>query len=367
MQKKRFDGLNHLRATAILMVLVYHYRAFGHPEWVDQYGRFGWTGVDLFFVLSGFLITQQLVTEIKLYNTLNIKAFFVKRFFRIIPPYVIILMLYFFYPFFRERESLPPLWKFLTFTQNSELDVISEGTFSHAWSLCIEEQFYILLPFLLLLLIKTNTLKYIVGISGFAIFCSILFRYVSWERLITSFADSDSFIKFWYMNIYYPTYNRLDGLAVGVSFGYLFVYSKAFKQFIDSKGNTLFLLSLLFIAFSFWFCTNQISASASVIGFTLVALSYGLLVLAAISKSSFLNQNRSRITSLIAKYSYSIYLSHKGIIHIVQNYTGFQSTYLSGNFVFLLCISFCLVGGFVMHSLIEKPISIFKANLLVKQ
>ena len=48
----RLNGLDHLRAIAILLVLMYHYRAFMHPDWIDTYGRFGWTGVDLFFVTT---------------------------------------------------------------------------------------------------------------------------------------------------------------------------------------------------------------------------------------------------------------------------------------------------------------------------
>ena len=117
----RFNGLDHLRAIAILLVLMYHYRAFMHPDWIDTYGRFGWTGVDLFFVLSGFLISNQLFQEIKNRGNFSLKSFFTKRFFRIIPPYFFTLLLYFCFPFFRERESLSPLWKFLIF--HSELQL----------------------------------------------------------------------------------------------------------------------------------------------------------------------------------------------------------------------------------------------------
>lgn len=189
----RFNGLDHLRAIAILLVLMYHYRAFMHPDWIDTYGRFGWTGVDLFFVLSGFLISNQLFQEIKNRGNFSLKSFFTKRFFRIIPPYFFTLLLYFCFPFFRERESLSPLWKFLIFTQNYNLDVINKGTFSHAWSLCIEEQFYLILPFSLLLFIKSKTLKYLKFIIFIIIIFSILARYFSWQEYVFPNLNSGEF------------------------------------------------------------------------------------------------------------------------------------------------------------------------------
>src|SRR5688572_21419214 len=62
---KKYAGLDHLRALAITLVFLCHYRMFGHPEWVNSIGEFGWTGVDLFFVLSGFLIAGQLFADIR--------------------------------------------------------------------------------------------------------------------------------------------------------------------------------------------------------------------------------------------------------------------------------------------------------------
>lgn len=134
---ERFNGLDHLRALAIVLVLLYHYRAFKHPVWIETVGRFGLTGVDLFFVLSGFLISGQLFKDMKNGGSIDVKTFYIKRFFRIFPPYFFTVFLYFTFPVFREREALPSLWKFVSFTQNYGLDVINQGTFSHAWSLCI--------------------------------------------------------------------------------------------------------------------------------------------------------------------------------------------------------------------------------------
>lgn len=140
---EKLFGLDHLRTLAILFVFLFHYFILseGQPEWLPDFAKFGWTGVDLFFVLSGFLISSQLFAQIKLERAISFRVFFLKRFFRIIPAFLITVGLYFCFPIFREKESLPPIWKFLTFTQNLGLDLKDFGTFSHAWSLCVEEHF----------------------------------------------------------------------------------------------------------------------------------------------------------------------------------------------------------------------------------
>lgn len=352
---QRFNGLDHLRAIAILLVLMYHYRAFIHPDWIDTYGRFGWTGVDLFFVLSGFLISNQLFQEIKNRGNFSLKSFFIKRFFRIIPPYFFTLMLYFCFPFFRERKSLSSLWKFLSFTQNYGLDVINKGTFSHAWSLCIEEQFYLILPFSLLLLIKSKTLKYLKFIIFVIILFSILARYFSWHEYVFPNINSNEFWKIWYMKIYYPTHTRLDGLAIGVLIGYLFQYSSKFRKLTDENGNLFLLSGLAFLGFSLWVCNDQSSEFASIFGFTFVAISYGFIVISAISKSSFISKSKNYFTTQLANLSFTIYLSHKGIIHIIQSLIEFYKIPISENLLLITCLIGCILGGLFYRYFIEKP------------
>ena len=159
-EQVKLVGLDHLRALAILLVWVFHYQGgtFKHPEWSTAFAA-GWTGVDLFYVLSGFLISSQLFAQIKKGGSISLREFYIKRFFRIIPIYVLVVAIYFLFPFFREKEALPPLWKFLTFTQNFGLNRVGQGTFSHAWSLCVEEHFYLFLPITLLILQYTNKFK----------------------------------------------------------------------------------------------------------------------------------------------------------------------------------------------------------------
>ncbi|MCQ9634306.1 acyltransferase [Chryseobacterium sp. WG23] len=364
-QSERLYGLDHLRSLAIILVLMYHYRAFRHPVWIDSVGRFGWTGVDLFFVLSGFLISSQLFKEIENKETISLNIFYTKRFFRIIPPYGVTLLLYFTFPFFREREALPPLWKFISFTQNLGLNVIDQGTFSHAWSLCIEEQFYLLLPLFLLMVKRIKLFQYIAVLIILLIPFSLVLRFFMWNQFLVS-ADSNSseFWRLWYMNIYYPTYARLDGLGIGVLIGYLMQYSSVFKRFVHCHGNKLFFLGLVLLGVSFWVCNEQASKEASVFGFTLVAVSYGILVMSAVSESSFFSRVRCYATTQLAALSYAVYLSHKGIIHMVQTGLDYLEVQTSDNISLMICFFACIGGGLLYRYLIEKPFSRLKYRLL---
>ena len=134
------------------MVVVYHAALFGFklPGRVD---RFGWIGVDLFFVLSGYLIGGQLLAPLARGQRIKLGRFFTRRALRIMPAYFVVLAIYFLLPSWREySEMSQPLWKFLLSVQNIALH---GGTaFSHAWSLAVEDQFYLALPFLLLFLFR---------------------------------------------------------------------------------------------------------------------------------------------------------------------------------------------------------------------
>src|ERR1700748_1570367 len=108
-EKNKLLGLDHLRAFAILFVILFHYQFFGHPDWVKKIAGFGWSGVDLFFVLSGFLISGQLFTTIAKDKKISLGEFFIKRFFRIIPPFLFVVILYAALPNVREWGHLSPL------------------------------------------------------------------------------------------------------------------------------------------------------------------------------------------------------------------------------------------------------------------
>src|SRR5437016_9452566 len=110
--RARQPGLDLLRALAIIVVVIYHAALFGFklPGRVD---RFGWIGVDLFFVLSGYLIGGQLLAPLARGQRINLGRFFARRALRIMPAYFVVLAIYIFLSSWREYPEMYPTWKFL--------------------------------------------------------------------------------------------------------------------------------------------------------------------------------------------------------------------------------------------------------------
>jgi peptidoglycan/LPS O-acetylase OafA/YrhL len=353
--QQKLYGLDHLRAFAILIVLLFHYFILsgGQPEWLPSIAKFGWTGVDLFFVLSGFLISSALFEQIKHEQHISIKQFYIKRFFRIIPAYLFTLCLYFCFSYFREKESLPPLWKFLSFTQNLGLNLKEFGTFSHAWSLCVEEHFYIFLPIFLILLQSFKLINKSYWMLIVLILLGFVIRSYMYNQYYVPKIDNENNWMYWYKYIYYPTYNRIDGLLVGVSIAGIYQFLPTYWNRISKHGNLFILLSLCILSGSYFLCEDQMTYSASVFGFPLIAFGYGCMVIGAISTSSILYKWKSRITTFIATISYTIYLTHKGVIHMTHNMLANYT--IDNNVILLISIVTCICFAFAIHIIIEKP------------
>jgi len=361
---KRLFGLDHLRALAIILVFVFHYgRLFQHPDWTYTISQFGWTGVDLFFVLSGYLISSQLFSSIAEQQAISFRSFFIKRIFRIIPAYLFVVAIYFLFPFCREREGLAPLWKYLTFTQNLGLNLHTHGTFSHAWSICIEEQFYLFLPIILATLVYFKVLKksniLIVLLFGMG----LLIRAYLWHKAVLPFKEQNDSWTYWYQWIYYPTFCRLDSLLSGVLIAVIFQFYPTHKMKLLEYGNPLLLLGIVVLTAAYFIFIDQETILASVVGFPMVSLGYGLMVLGAMCSTSILYTFNSRITATIASLSYSIYLIHKITIHLTQEYFTSLSIEKDSNMMFLICIITTLISAFIMNKIIEKPFLLLRDRI----
>lgn len=361
---ERLHGLDHLRALAILLVLLFHYRIYyGLPEALQSTGLnelagFGWSGVDLFFVLSGYLIGDKLLQDMDRFGRIRFSNFYLNRALRILPAFLAAVAIYFTVAELREGRGLQPLWKFLTFTQNIPID-LRLNTFSHAWSLCVEEHFYLLLPLLLLFLFVTRLhRKALLIILGF-LALGLLIRYLSWVEFVEPQVGRAR-LGAAFQYIYYPTYTRLDGLSVGVAIAALFRYRPHVTERMARFGDLFLLAGLLVLAggyvlFGGYILSERFTTMGTLVfGFPLISLGYGLLVVAALCPGSLLYRLEFKPMARLAVLSYAIYLVHKMSNHWIN--VELPAYLALGELsTFLLCLTAAVLAGALLHHAIEKP------------
>jgi peptidoglycan/LPS O-acetylase OafA/YrhL len=311
--RKRQPGLDLLRALAILVVTIYHAGIMGFPL-PGRAHRFGWIGVDLFFVLSGYLIGGQLLAPIARDRPIELGRFFARRALRILPAYFVILAIYVFLPSWREYPEMFPLWKFLVSVQNIGL---RGGTaFSHAWSLAVEDQFYLLLPLILLLVIRRPRVAVIVPclivLSGFGL---------RWFLAMQNLTDDGVAFRGYQTWIYYATWTRLDPLVLGVVLAAIEKFRTGWWQRLTDLAPWLGLPALALIAYALWLGeTDSITVTMSVWQFPLIALGMAALLLCAVSPRLPFRRTKIPGAAFIASVAYSAYLVQKLVIHFVAQF-----------------------------------------------
>jgi peptidoglycan/LPS O-acetylase OafA/YrhL len=311
----------------------------------------GWAGVDLFFVLSGYLIGNQIFSPYAHQRIFSLKIFYYRRLLRTLPNYLVILAIYFLIPGFKEKELTTPLWKFLTFTQNFDL---KGGAFSHAWSLCVEEQFYLILPALTLFFAYSKSLRnawlLILGI----LIAGIILRSSLWIYYLQN--AKENFNTLYYNKIYYSSFCRLDELVLGVSIALLRNFHKdAWKKMTD-KGNLILLFGCIGSAISFYlFIQFHYSFLMTAVGYPLLAISFAALTLAALSPTSYLHRIKIPGAASLAIWSYAIYLVHKPLIVIVNSMLSKWGISQSSSFTVVIAIFVSIFGGWVLYTCIEAP------------
>jgi peptidoglycan/LPS O-acetylase OafA/YrhL len=347
--RERQPGLDLLRALAIVVVVIYHAALFGFklPGRVD---RFGWIGVDLFFVLSGYLIGGQLLAPLARGQRINLGRFFARRALRIMPAYFAVLAIYFLLPPWREySEMSQPLWKFLLSVQNIALH---GGTaFSHAWSLAVEDQFYLALPFLLLFLFRRPRAAIIVP-------CLIVLGGMALRAFLAaqnpSVVGGVSFRGFqaW---IYYPTWTRLDPLVFGVVLAAIEKFRPSWWQRLMSGALWLWLPGLAAIVYGLYLGEGDLTVAACIWQFPLIAFGMAALLVCAVSPRLVFRRIEIPGAAFFASIAYSVYLSHKLVIHGVNQFCSNHSIALTSVPALILVEVSIYTMGLILFLSIERP------------
>jgi len=346
--RERQPGLDLLRALAIVVVVIYHAALFGFklPGRAD---RFGWIGVDLFFVLSGYLIGGQLLAPLARGQPIKLRRFFARRALRIIPAYFVILAVYAFLPSWREYPEMSPVWKFVVSVQNIGLH---GGTaFSHAWSLAVEDQFYLLLPLILILVSRWPRVRFI--IPCVIVLGGIMLRTFLARQNLAETGVSFRGFQSW---IYYPTWTRLDPLVFGVALAAIEKFRPRWWRRLMNLAPWLWLPGLALIVYALYLGEGDyLTVAATIWQFPLLALGMATLLLCAVSPRLILRRVKIPGAAFIASIAYSAYLIQKLVIHFVAQFCVTHNIVLTSAAA-LLGVELCVYAvATILFFAVERP------------
>jgi peptidoglycan/LPS O-acetylase OafA/YrhL len=297
----------------------------------------GWIGVELFFVLSGFLIGSQLLQSVAKEGRVDFKRFYLKRSFRILPSYYFVLTLYYLWPSFREHPEMDPAWKFILFAMNYGR---KGEAFSHAWSLCIEEHFYLIFPSIVALWMWRPKIFRPVLLISCALVGVVALRYYLWSTNAP-----------FYPSVYRPTHTHIDGLVVGVMLAALREKQPLVWQRLVSYPSGIFITGLVLVGIGVYQGFSEVFSY--VWSFTFISVGFGALVVAAMAPGFWLATLKIRGVSWLAAMAFTLYLTHKQMIHMAARVVGDYMEHRA--LTIALSISFMLLAACVVHYGIERP------------
>jgi peptidoglycan/LPS O-acetylase OafA/YrhL len=353
---KRIPQIDGLRAIAILLVLSFHYinnQLVNETTKIAKFfcfaTSFGWAGVDLFFVLSGFLIGSILLLNKQ--KDKYFAAFYIRRFVRIIPTYYLLIILFlivgsisiFESNYFIAGNNVIPTWSYFFMMQNLYMGVLNNmgnDAMSVTWSIGIEEQFYLIIPFIIYY-VKNNWLPFLLVIL--IVFANIF--------------------RFYYTapGVWIPAYVlpicRMDAISFGILIAWINIQfelnefvSKYFKYLIFTMFFTISICAYLYIKYQ----------DIGIIRNSLFALFFACALIIALSKPSSIYGKflANRVLNWIGKISYSLYLFHYlilGIFKVIAENYLVDTKPIFIIYTTTMALIFTFLFSWIVYNYIEKP------------
>jgi peptidoglycan/LPS O-acetylase OafA/YrhL len=294
-------GLDGVRGVAIVLVLAYH-SIYG-----ERFLPGGFIGVDIFFVLSGFLITSILLEEWGRRSGISFRQFYRRRALRLFPALWVVMAAQLTYSLAIHSPRRPEL-KMLTAiffyfgNWSWKFGVYLPSTMGQMWTLAIEEQFYLVWPLLLLGLMRSRNRRLTVGVMVGLIAVAFFSRLALWQSGV-----------FW-TKITAQTEVRLDALIIGALLSYALKIGWRTPRRIGAyglaAGAAIGVLALVIHPWSGWMFQG---------GYTVVAVAAALLIWAALDRGTLVGRAMAvRPARVLGRLSYSLYLWHGLIFVAVQ-------------------------------------------------
>jgi len=341
-----FPKLDGLRFFAFLLVFVHHHSLFAKIPYLSILNTNGWIGVDLFFALSAFLFTKLLIAEYNKTKTISFKKFYMRRIFRIWPIYFLFIgfsvALYLFMKGSIGNIIGIRIIGLFTFSDNIMTAIYGYNPMpyvAHLWTITYEEQFYIFIPIIILLLVRSSVkTKLISLISVFILFNVIRFVLI---------ANKVPHPAIWVLPI---THFESIVLGIAIGFGGFDILLKRIKPLLVGLIGVIFFVLLCFLPnldnISYWL----------ILSYSFVGISTSL-VLFSVLKSNYLKNIFSKeLFVFLGKRSYGLYVYHL-LGNGVASYMIAKITFLPSNSLasFIYSLSFTVIVSIISYQVIETP------------
>ena len=366
----RIPELDGLRACAILLVLFYHFATvYGdiHRSYyrkvidgaTETFMLNGWLGVDLFFVLSGFLIFNHLLSLQRQPNKMQTYGrYALKRVLRTFPLYyaIIAILLLGLIPYYQVKVPLSEVAIHLVFLQ----DYLGSDILVPLWSLATEEKFYLLAPFLLLVLSRLSLGKGLVCLLAFMLIMLMLRTVLIQQN--EAIAGYDGF--FWSYRA--PFHFAILSIFVGVVVAMLVQQDRA-PRMLPVLALVASVLIVLLLCFMNMFQPENWQQAN--LGQFVIVLLFGVLIWAAVKNTGAwgLRLLTGRFLRIISVLSYALYLVHYAVLPWVsrlhKQHIYSEEPWVHALTYFGMYIGITFAVSLVLHYVVEKPFLIIKDRL----
>lgn len=344
-------GLDGLRAIAVVAVMIYH----ANHDWLKG----GFLGVEVFFVISGYLITLLLIGEHERSGTVNLGEFWKRRFRRLLPALYVMLILLAVYVTLiyvsRREEIRGDLVAAVTYVSNWYQIIVGQGygagekfvPLRHLWSLAVEEQFYLVWPLVMLALLRRSrgrlpSVGLRLMLASVTIAAIVAAIYVPGATAAT--CNVEGFRNGWATiagkcvnvneTLYLGSLSRAGGLLLGAGFAMLWRPLAVVRGPLRDKGRRLDVLAVLgmgvlgFLFWTMWLVEGQVYNPALFRGgFLLTGVATVFLIAAATHAGAVAGDLLGNpVLAWIGKRSYGLYLFHWPIYQIIRKQANIQLT-----------------------------------------
>ncbi len=352
--------LDGLRFCSFLLVFFNHNSSILKYPFFSCLHSYGWIGVDIFFILSAYLITQILTKEYIKNEYINLKNFYFRRFLRIAPLYLSFSILSLILYYLKEDINIQIFIKnillrflgLITFTDNIisiKYGFNSIPFTSHLWSISYEQQVYFILPFIVCFLLKQNTCNKILFMISI---------YITLSLLKIFFIIND--VK--HPAIWVLPFTHFESILYGIYFA---IYEVKIQSINIKYKSTIYLHLIVIIAIIIYFIS--IIPAINIISFSLI-LNYNLsslLVLIILNLTLFNNYLKKLLSNSIlvylGKHSFGLYIFHlfgNEISRNILNKLHISFLYDISNIIFSLLISIIL--SIISYNFVEKKFVLIK-------